>query len=479
MKSLTGDKKLSKAEILVFGSGDIFGGGAQLIVNFFYLIFLTDVVKLTPALAGTIVLISRIWDAVSDPLMGVITDNTRSKYGRRRPYILLGSFGIIAAFTMLWYPVSFSSQTATFIYVLFAYLFYSTVSTVIMVPYSSMSSEVSMEYKERTVLNGTRLFFSQVSSLICAVLPMQIVKLATDLKTGYIMLGLVFGIFFAIPLFAIFFVCRERAPLSITKNKFTLDVFLSPIKIRSFRILIVMYLLSFFAMDVISSIFAYYMKYFLQRPGELDFVLGTMLISQIVFLPIVVKSAVAIGKSQTFIAGACVWILGALFLGGYSTLWPTWAIYVIAAVIGGGLSGCIVMAWTMFPDVTDVGELYFNDRKSGSFSGIMTFARKSSSALGIFIVSLILEFSGYIKPDTVNGQEMLHTQPETFITALKWIVFVIPVVLLAITVLFALKYPLSKDMHDKLRDYLDFKRGKTDKTNISPEELEILKKKLI
>ncbi|MFO7636488.1 MAG: MFS transporter [Clostridia bacterium] len=479
MKNLTSQKKLGKFEMMVFGAGDIFGGGAQLIVNFFYLIFLTDVVKLNPALAGTIVLISRIWDAVSDPMMGLITDNTRSKYGRRRPYILIGSFGIIAAFTMLWWPVGFSSQTATFIYILFAYLFYSTVSTIIMVPYSSMSSEVSMEYKERTVLNGTRLFFSQVSSLLCAVIPMQIVKAAPDVRTGYILLGLVFGIFFAIPLFSIFFVCRERAPMTGTKSKFSFDIFLSPIKIRSFRILIVMYLLAFFSMDVISSIFAYYMKYFLQRPGELDFVLGTMLISQIVFLPIVVKAAVKVGKAQTFMAGAAVWILGAAFLGIYGAEWPAWAIYVIAAVIGAGLSGCIVMAWTMYPDVTDVGELYFNERKSGSFSGIMTFARKSSSALGIFLVSLILEFSGYMKPDTVDGVEVLYAQPDSFIAALRFIVFVIPVVLLAVTILFARKYPLSKQMNDRLRDYLEFKRGKTESTSVTEEELEAMKKELI
>jgi len=479
MNRLTKLKKLTKGEIAVFGMGDLFGGGGQLVINFYYLIFLTDVIKLNPGLAGTIVLISRIWDAVSDPLMGVISDNTKSKFGRRRPYILLGGIGIIIAFIMLWWPVSFGSQVATFAYVLFAYLFYSTISTIIMVPYSSMSSEVSMEYKERTVVNGTRLFFSQLASLLCAVLPMEIVKLASTVETGYILLGIVFGIFFAIPLIMIFFICRERAPMMHTKSKFSFKTFVAPFKIRSFRLLIIIYMLAFFSMDVISSVFAYYMKYFIERPNELNYVLGTMLIMQIAFLPLVVILANRIGKAKVFIISASVWIAGAALLGLFSPTWPGFMIYAIAAIIGMGLCGCVVMPWTMFPDVTDVGELYFGERKSGSFSGIMTFVRKSSSALGIFIVSQILNIAGYIKPETVDGKEVLFAQPESLIAALKVIVFAIPVVLLIITIFFARKYPLTKEVHDKLRNLLDFKRGETEKTDLTNPEIEELTNKLI
>lgn len=479
MSKLTKLKNLTKGEIAVFGMGDLFGGGGQLVINFFYLIFLTDVVKLNPGLAGVIVLISRIWDAVSDPLMGIISDNTKSKYGRRRPYILLGGIGIIIAFIMLWWPVSFGTQAVTFAYVLFAYLFYSTISTIIMVPYSSMSSEVSMDYKERTVVNGTRLFFSQFASLLCAVLPMEIVKMASNVETGYILLGIVFGIFFAIPLIMIFFICRERAPMTHTKSKFSFKTFVAPFKIRSFRLLIIIYMLAFFSMDVISSVFAYYMKYFLERPNELNYVLGTMLIMQIVFLPIVVMLANKIGKAKVFIISASIWIGGAALLGLFAPSWPGFTIYVIAAIIGMGLCGCVVMPWTMFPDVTDVGELYFGERKSGSFSGIMTFVRKSSSAFGIFIVSQILNISGYIKPETIDGKEVLFDQPESLISALKVIVFAIPVVLLIITIFFAKKYPLTKAMHDKLRNLLEFKRGDIEKTDLSESEIEELTNTLI
>ena len=121
---------LTKRETFIFASGDMFGGGAQVIIAFFYLIFLTDVIGIRPALAGVVILISKIWDAVSDPLMGIITDNTRSRFGRRKPYFLAGFFGVILAFILLWFPISSESDLVIFSYVLFSYLFYSTISTI-------------------------------------------------------------------------------------------------------------------------------------------------------------------------------------------------------------------------------------------------------------------------------------------------------------------------------------------------------------
>lgn len=471
-------------EKLIFGSGDIFIGGSQVLMAFYYLRFLTDVVQISPALAGTVVLLSKAWDAVSDPLMGVITDNTRTRWGRRKPYFVLAFFGIVTSLTMLWYPVSFDSVAMKFVYVLLTYVYFSTVSTVCLVPYSSMSSEISTDYEERNQINGIRLFFSQLSSLIAAVVPLTIVELFGDPTMGWVVMAIVFSLFYAIPWLMMFFYTHERVPITTeARSNFHISTFLSPFEIRSFRNLIMMYFLAYLSMDVVAAVFQYYMYYYLDRKSEADLVIGTMLVTQIVLIPAVVMLANHYGKALVYRYSIVIWLFGACLMALYQADWPGYAIYIIAAVVGSGVVGCVVMPWSIFPDVTDVGELRFGYRNAGSFSGVMTFSRKLSGAIGIFAVGMILEFSGYMPPvrELIDGRtiETLQVQPTSVITALQLIVFVVPMVLLVPAFLAAKRYPLDKVTHGKLRRYLEFQRGQKESSNLSDGELETMKRLLI
>ena len=470
-------------EKLIFGSGDLFIGGSQVIMAFFYLRFLTDVVQISPALAGTVVLVSKIWDAVSDPVMGVITDNTRTRWGRRKPYFILAFFGIISSFILLWYPVGFEDEIKKFLYVLLTYIYFSTVSTVCLVPYSSMSSEISTDYTERNTINGMRLFFSQLSSLLAAVLPLTIVDLFDDPATGWMAMAVVFSIFYAIPWLLMFLFTHERVPLSDKKSTFELSTFIRPFQVRCFRKLIMMYFLAYLSMDVTAATFQYYMYYYLERKSETDLVIGTLLIAQVVLIPLVVYLANRFGKAEVFRYSIVIWLLGACLLAVYQPDWPDYAIYLIAAFVGSGVVGCVVMPWSIFPDVTDVGELRFGYRIAGSFSGVLTFSRKFSGAIGIFTVGLILQFSGYRAPiqEMQDGRftEILQQQPESVITALQLIVFVVPMVLLVPAFFAARTYPLDKQTHGRLRRYLEFQRGQEETCNLSPTELEDMKQRLI
>ncbi len=470
-------------EKLIFGSGDIFIGGSQVIMAFFYLRFLTDVVQITPALAGTVVLVSKIWDAVSDPMMGVLTDNTRTRWGRRKPWFVLAFFGIITSFVLLWYPVDFTGETAKFFYVLATYIYFSTVSTVCLVPYSSMSSEISTDYSERNNINGMRLFFSQLSSLLAAVLPLTIVDQFNDPRMGWLAMGLIFSVFYAIPWLAMFFFTHERVPMGDARSEFHVRTFIRPFQVRSFRKLLLMYFLAYLSMDVVAAVFQYYMYYYLDRRDEADLVIGTMLITQIILIPLVVTMANRVGKATVYRYSIALWLAGACLLALYQTTWPDWSIYAIAALVGSGVVGCVVMPWSIFPDVADVGELCFGHRIAGSFSGVLTFSRKFSGAIGIFTVGVILELSGYRPPlqEMQDGRytEILQSQPDSVITALQLIVFLVPMALLVPAWLTARTYPLDKATHGRLRRYLEFQRGEADTCNLSDAELLDMKRALI
>jgi oligogalacturonide transporter len=195
----TKSEKLTFWQKLGYGMGDFYGGGAGTLISFFYLVFLTDVVRISPGLAGTVILISKIYDSVTDPFEGVISDRTRTKLGRRRPYLLAGIPLVFLSFFAMFYPVSFESETSRFLFVIATYLFFSTIVSIVMLNYSALQAELTLDYNERTSLATFRIFFSTISSILCALLPLEIVKAFPDVHTGWIVTAIAFGLLFALP----------------------------------------------------------------------------------------------------------------------------------------------------------------------------------------------------------------------------------------------------------------------------------------
>lgn len=476
--------KISLKTKLLFGAGDIFGGGAFNIINFFFALFLTDVIGLNMVYVSPVFLIGKIWDAVTDPFMGTITDGTKSKLGRRRPYFLAGIILIFISFFILWYPVDFDTQTGKFIFVLFAYLFFNTVVTMVMVPYQAMSAEISLDYNERTSVNSIRLAFSLGSSLICAVIPMLIVNSFADIRTGYIVMAAVFGLLFSLPWFGVFFSTKEREDFKPQKRTVNFKaMFIDPFKIKSFRYLLLMFLAAYLSMDIVSMIFAYYMKYYVLEPAALSMVLGVLLIVEILFIPFYAFIAKKKSKTFAFIIGAVIWALGSLLIFLVPQGAPLYLVIILAALIGSGVSAAAVIPHTLFGDVTDVGELAYSERREGSFSGIITFARKFASGIAVAFVTFLLGITGYLNPEIIleNGVEksVERIQPESVLLTIRIIIAFVPLVLMALGIWAALKYPLNPDNHRKMIDYLTARRKGEKLEGISQDEIDKLKEELI
>ena len=195
---------------LIFGSGDLFGGASVNMISLYYLIFLTDVVRIPPSLAGTTIFISKIWDAFSDPLMGIITDRTRSRWGKRRPYFILGVFTIFIGYVLLWNPVSFTSLGVRFFYVLFSYLLFNTLSTMVLIPYIARQPSLTPDYDERTSLNLVKAIFSFSGTIVGTMLPATMLRYAPDIIQGYRTVAVIMGILFALPWIAISIHIKEE-----------------------------------------------------------------------------------------------------------------------------------------------------------------------------------------------------------------------------------------------------------------------------
>ena len=445
-------KTMKRGERTFFARADLYGGGGQALIGVLYLFFLTNVIGLKPALAGIVILISEIWDAVSDPLMGVIGDNTRTRLGRRRPYILLSGCLLAVAFALVFLPIGAENQTWTFIWCTLTYLFYNTVSTMFNVSYSSMSAEISTVSEERDSANVLRLVVSTAGAAACTLLPSIVLDMYKDGKinatTLYLIIGIGFGLLFAVPVILCGIFVRERVELPTEKSKFDPKELIEPLKNRPFRQLVGMYLGQALCMDVFSTGVVMFASYVTTPKGSSTVFLGIFIAVQLCAFPIVNKliKRVDVNKIYRFGLPLSVVALVAFAIFG-SNLYVAYACVFFVAL---GFAGAQLTSWIMFPHAVDAGELISGKRQSGGCSAIMTFTRKSSSALVIFLFSLVLEFTGY--------DADLTTQPVSAQNGIKYVMAFTCIIFMVIGFIMAKKYVLSREKNAQVEKFLALKR---------------------
>jgi oligogalacturonide transporter len=477
-------EKLSVWRKLGYGVGDIYGGGSGVIISFYYLVFLIDVVRISPALAGTVLLISKVYDAITDPFEGILADRTRTPLGRRRPYLLAGIPLVFLSFFALFYPIDLDQEFHRFLFVIVTYLFFSTVVSIVMLNYHALQSELSLDYNERTSLSSFRIFFSTVASILCALLPPEIVKAFPDVRAGYIAMGLVFGALFALPFIFTVIASRERKEFQRPPEPFDWRLaFVEPWKMRTFVYTLAMYLLAFVAMDTVSSIVVFYMKNYLLRGGEANFVSGTLLVAQVASLPFYVWLSKRTSKKTGYIVGAVIWILTMVFSFLIVPGLPSFVVYLFAVIVGLGTGGIIIMVYSIFPDIPDIDELKSGERREGIYSALFTFTRKLSSAFALFLVSNAIAMAGYLPPleQVVDGATKLVERPQSdlFVWVLRLIFALVPIVLLIFALFFARRFPLTPEVHERLRQILAVRRSGEPESDELRQEAEALEKLLI
>jgi Na+/melibiose symporter-like transporter len=325
-----------------------------------------------------------------------------------------------------------------------------------------MSAELSTDYNERTSITNIRMIVSIASSIICAVAPMLIVGMYTDVRTGYLVMSAIFGLFFALPLVLVFLKVKERKQFS-EGTKGSIKEMFGTLRLRVFRKFIAIYLGIVVAMDITSMIMAYYMTYCLGRASELSFILGALLIAEVAMVPVASIFAKKTSKTRAIILGNTGWLCCALSCIFITTDSPGFIIYLLAMILGGFIAFSLIGFTALFGDVTEVGEYHFGRRMEGSFSGIQQFVRKCAAALANWIALMLLGLSGFVSPieRVVDGVLTLETQTQTSVVLLtiRGILSVSALVLLAPTIIITARWALTKEKHAALIGYLDRKRS--------------------
>jgi Na+/melibiose symporter-like transporter len=344
----------------------------------------------------------------------------------------------------------------------------------IAVSYSSMSAEISNVSEERDRANVLRLVISTISAAVCTLLPSLVIDAYNSGKITvtafYLIVGVGFGVLFALPVILCAIFVEERVEVTESKKKFSLGEVIEPLKNRSFRQLVGMYIGQALCMDVFSTGVAMFAMYVTAPKGSTTVFLGIFIAVQLCAFPFINKLIKTTNVNKIYGFGLPLSVVALIAFAIFGS--NLYVAYVCVFFVAVGFAGAQLTSWIMFPHTVDAGELLVGKRQSGGCSAIMTFARKSSSALVIFLFSLVLEFTGY------NAD--LEIQPPSAQNGIKYVMAFTCIIFMILGWVMARRYVLSKEKNAQVEKYLAYQReGRVEE--LSPEErseLEALKASL-
>lgn len=443
--------KLSKLTKIIYGFGDIGFSMTGTIIAAYFPIFLTDVIGIAPALAAMALFIGKSWDYINDPLIGHLSDRTRSRWGRRRPFLLFGALPYGLAFAFLWWNPPLETQTALLVYYTFMFVLYDAAGTFVGMPYFALTPELTEDYDERTDLTSYRMFFSILGGLISFVVPMMIInQMSPENAANVFRMGLIFGTAAALPLFLVFFGTREKPYFKTLERPGLIPSLKAALKNRPFVFSAVIYLFTWTSMHIIEANLLYYIKYVVKRENMSEVIMATIFVTAIFSLPLWDWISKKFNKRMAYIYGIAFWAIVQILLITVTAATPLFYLLSLCVLAGLGVGAAHVLPWAMIPDAIEVDELKTGERHEGMFYSLVTLFGKATNSIAVPLTLAVLDLSGYIP----NAAE----QPKSTLTGIRLVVGPIPAVLLVGGIIFALLYPLTRQEHHDVVNELKARR---------------------
>ena len=459
--------KLTFQEKLAYGAGDLGTSITTNLLSFFLLFFFTNVAGLDPALAGLVLLIGKIWDAVNDPIVGVLSDRTESKMGRRLPWMIYAAIPFGLSFLAQWFVPSTDKMVLFWYYVIVGIVF-NTFFTAVNLPYTALTPEITQDYNERTSLNSFRFSFSIGGSILSLFLAQLIFAFFKDPArqngtcdtggTQYLVLGAVCAVISSISIYWCIFGIKKRAIASDRQrlHNESLDVheelsFIEQLKIvfsnRPFLYVIGIYFCSWLSLQITASIIPYFVVNWMKMQ-ESDFILVTIAVQGTALVMLSVWSAVSqrFGKKAAYFMGSGIWIIaqaGLFFLQEGQVF----LLYTLAIMAGCGVSTAYLIPWSMIPDVTDLDELETGQRREGIFYAFMVLLQKFGLAAGLFLLGLGLSWAKFQEKIPCQPSPV---QPDSALFAIRLAIGPLPTIALIIGLVLAYFYPITREVHGEI-----------------------------
>ncbi len=426
-----------------YGLGDIGNNIFIVTTGMFLLFFMTNILHVEPALAGLALLLPKLWDVVSDPIMGAISDVTHSRWGRRRPYLLFASipFGLI--FFILFIAPNTQTEITTAVWVGSMFALTCTAFTVYNIPYSAMVAEMTADYNERMSITSFRMVGSSVGVLLAGGLAMPLVEFGGGGVAGFRLMGMLLGGLITFFCLAGFWGTKKANTIAAVEPKMP---FSEQVKIAfrntPFKRLMTMYFLQSLAIGILMAGQIYYVKYVMGMPDAYVGIISAVLfITAIGFIPVWVRVGTRRGKIRAYKIG--ITILAVMLLSLLFTPSTQPVIFFLQMfILGIGFSSFQLFPFSMLPDTIESDELQSGLRREGVFSGVWASGQKTAYALGPGLIGFTLSVSGFT--DAVE-------QPESVVTGIRLIFCVVTTLLFLLSLIPFRRYDLTESRFSEIK----------------------------
>jgi len=452
----TANTKLRVGQKIAWGTGamadtlmaNIIGGLALPIYNI--------ALGVNPVLIGYALGIPRLWDAITDPFMGNISDNTHCKLGRRRPYIALGAILSGILFAILWMPPTKFSQTGLFIFFLIVSILYFTAYTIYTIPQNALGFELSADYNERTRVMAYRSFFAGVGGLLFpwAYKLCFLKQFGSNEVEGVRIVGIIFGILIIITGMVPAIFCRENIQVQTQVKISLMEAFKYTVKNGTFLILALVIFFILLGLFLVAPLGSYINIFYVyggdkSSAATIGGVGGTMYAGMsILMIPLVTYLGTHWGKKSTLLAGQSIVIISSLSSWFLYTPKHPYLQLITLAMVAPGLCCIFILTSSMLADVCDIDEVNTGRRREGMYGAVFSWVFKGGIAAVMALSGYLVGWSGFdVKLEAMQ-------RPQTILN-MRFMFAVVPAACVGISFLLTISLPLTKKQAMKVRAILD------------------------
>jgi glycoside/pentoside/hexuronide:cation symporter, GPH family len=451
------NKKLTVGIKVGYGLGEASSCIVITLLSVYGMVYLTDVVKMPPFFAGITIALGFLFGAFIDPVVGIISDNLKWKWGRRRPLILIAAIPQGIAVWCFFININFANQSFTRIYYLILLLCCFLFNSLLETPHLALSAEMSQDYNERTNILAWRSLMGQIGSVLAGPALIFLYEYLMKYNSVDVSVSISVGVLcvLSVPCVLYSWYSTKNTELFPKPAKFEFKEYLTgPFSNRSFILLTVAFTLTMCAVTMNGVAGIYYLSYVLMLTDlQISIVLFILFGLAIVWIPVIDFICIKFSKKigWTFFVG--MWAISeGIFIQFFLSPGNVMLTYIVFFFIGGGLTGAYMIGWAMISDCVEIDEYKTGKRHEGVYFGFMNFIQKCSCAFVMLAVGLLLKEIGYV----ADAEQSLYVRGW-----IKSINGVIGAIALISSILICWLVPITSNKHKALRIAIELKkRGK-------------------